>query len=127
MNTTRRTTERGGARLKFLIVAMIICAVAYIGYQFIPVYYQAYQLRDLMQNEVDTAAALGKSPDWVREQIVKNSADYGIPAGATIEPQQQDNRMQVKVRFTKPIFFPGYMYTYEFDYTVKSGTFLSIR
>jgi len=125
MNTKTRASEQGGARLKFLIVAAIIAATAYAGYQFIPVAYQAYQLRDLMQHEVDTAAALGKPPSWVKDQLVKNSADYGIPSDATIDPQQQDNRMEVKVQFTKPIEFPGYVYNYEFDHTAKSGTFLS--
>ncbi len=127
MNTKARASQQGGARLKFLIVATIIAAAGYAGYQFIPLSYQAYQLRDLMQHDVDTAAALGKPPDWVKEQLVKNSADYGIPADATIEPQQQEGRMEVKVRFTKPIEFPGYVYIYEFDHTARSGTFLSTK
>jgi hypothetical protein len=125
MNTKARASEQGGARLKFLIVIAIIAAAVYAGFQFIPVAYQAYRLRDLMQNEVDTAAAMGKPPSWVKDQLVKSSTDYGIPPDATIEPQSQDNRVEVKVRFTKPIEFPGYVYLYEFDHTAKSGTFLT--
>ena len=124
-NIKRRPSEQGGARLKFLIVAAIIAGGFYVGYQFIPVAYQAVYLKDLMQHNVDTAAALGKPPSWIKEQLVKNSVDYGIPADATIEPQQQDNRMEVKVHFTKPIEFPGYVYNYEFDHTARSSTFLS--
>lgn len=127
MNTKARASQQGAAGLKFLIVAAIIAAAGYIGYQFIPLVYQAYELRDLMQHDVDTAAALGKSPDWVKEQLVKKSAEYGIPADATIEPQQQEGRIEVKVHFTKPVEFPGYVYVYEFDHTAKSGTFLSIK
>jgi hypothetical protein len=127
MKTKARASEQGGARLKFIIVVAIIAAGVYAGYQFIPVAYQAYQLKDLMQNEVDTAAGMGKSPAWVKDQLVRKSPEYGIPADATIEPQSQDNRMEVKVRFTKPIEFPGYVYSYEFDYTAKSGTFLSTK
>lgn len=126
-NIKRRSSEQGGARLKFLIVAAIITAGFYAGYQFIPVAYQAFQLKDLMQHNVDTAAALGKPPSWIKEQLVKSSVDYGIPADATIEPQQQDNRMEVKVHFTKPIEFPGYVYNYEFDHTARSSTFLSVK
>jgi hypothetical protein len=127
MNTKARASEHGGTRLNFLIVAAIIAAAVYAGYQFIPVSYQAYQLRDLMQNEVDTAAGLGKSPEWVKDQLVKRSAEYGIPADAVIEPKQQDTRMEVTIRFTRPIEFPGYVYAYEFDHTAKSGTFLSTK
>jgi hypothetical protein len=127
MNTTAGSSERGGARLKFLIVVAIIAAVAFAGYRFIPVAYQSYQLKDLMQNYVDTAVATGKPASWIKDQLVKNSADYGIPADAVITPQQQDNRMEVRVQFKQPIDFPGFVYDYEFDYTAKSATFLSIK
>lgn len=127
MNTIARRSERGGARLKFLIVAAIIAAGAYAGYQFIPIAYQAFQLKDLMQHDVDTAVATGKSSAWVQDQLVKSSEEYGIPANAVITPSQQDNRMQVRVQFTKPVEFPGFVYNYEFDHTAKSSTFLTIR
>lgn len=122
-----RTSELGGARLKFLIVVAIIGAVAYAGYTFIPVAYQSYQLKDLMQHDVDTAVAMGKPASWVKDQLVKSSAEYGIPADALITPVQQENRMEVRVQFTKPIEFPGYVYNYEFDHTARSATFLSIK
>jgi hypothetical protein len=127
MNITARSSERGGARLKFLVVVAIIAAVAYAGYVFIPVAYQSYQLKDLMQHDVDTAVATGKPASWVKDQLVKNSADYGIPADAVISPQQQDNRMEVRVQFKHPLEFPGFVYDYEFDHTAKSATFLSIK
>jgi hypothetical protein len=128
MNTMTRTSERGGARLKFLIAVTIIGIVAYSGYQFIPVAYQAYQIKDLMQHEVDTAASLGKPTSWIKEQLIKSSPEYGIPANAVISPTQTaDNRLELTVQFRHPIEFPGFVYNYDFDHTVKSGTFLSIK
>ncbi len=127
MNTMTRRSERGGARLKFIIVVAVIAAVAYAGYQFIPIAYQAYQIKDLMQHEVDTAIALGQPTSWIRDQLVKSSPEYGIPADAIITPTQQDNRMEVRVQYTQPIEFPGFVYNYQFDHTAKSATFLSIK
>lgn len=127
MNAMTRSSERGGARVKFLIVVAIIGTVAYAGFQFIPVFYQAYQLKDLMQHDVDTAVALGKPAAWVKEQLIKSGPEYGIPADAVITPILQDNRMEVRVQFTQPVVFPGYIYSYEFDHTAKSATFLSIK
>ena len=127
MNRNSRNSERGGARLKFLIVAAIIAIVAYAGYQFVPIGYQAYQLKDLMQHDVDAAAAMGKPDSWVKEQLVKSSAEYSIPPDAVISTQMQANRMEVRVQFKKPVEFPGYTYDYEFDYTARSSTFLSIK
>ena len=127
MNTKPRKSEQGGARLKFVIVAAIIACVAYVGYQSIPVLYRDYQIKDLIRNDVDAGAALGKSPDWIKEQLLKSSAEYGIPANAIITTQAQDNRMEARVQFTQPIEFPGFTYDHEFDYTAKSSTFLTIK
>ena len=122
------SSERGGARLKFLVVITIVAIVGYCGYQFIPVAYQAYQLKDLMQNDVDTAVAMGKPASWIQEQLVKSSLEYGIPKDAVITAvQQPDNRLEVRVQFKHPIEFPGYTYDYEFDHTAKSSTFLTTK
>jgi hypothetical protein len=123
-----KSSERGGARLKFLVVITLVAIVAYCGYQFIPVAYQSYQLKDLMQNDVDTAVAMGKPASWIQDQLVKSSLEYGIPKDAVITAvQQPDNRLEVRVQFKQPIEFPGYTYDYEFDHTAKSSTFLTIK
>lgn len=127
MNTNERTTERGSARLKFIIVIAIIGAVAYMGYMYVPVAYQAYLFKDLMQHDVDVASTQGYPPTWVKDQLVKSAAEYGVPADAVIEPTQRDNRMEVTVQFTKPIEFPGYTYQYSFDHTAKSTAFLTFK
>lgn len=127
MNTRARTSEQGGARLKFILVVAIIAVVAYAAFQFIPVFFQAYQIKDLMQHDVDTAVALGHPPSWIKDQLMKSFPEYGIPADAVITPAQQDNRLEVRVQYTQPIQFPGFVYNYEFDHTAKSATFLSIK
>ncbi len=119
-----RSGERGGARFKFLVVVAIIGLLAYCGYLYIPIAYNAYLFRDLMQRDVDAASALSHTPTWVREQLAKSAPEYGIPADAVITPTQEENRMQVRVQFRLPIEFPGYTYEYEFDKTVKSSQFL---
>lgn len=127
INTVTRNSERGSARLKFVIVVAIIGIIAYCGYQFIPVAYQAYQVKDSMQNYVDTAVAVGHPATWIRDQLVKKLPEYEVPANAVITPSQADNRLEVRVQYTLPIEFPGYTYDYEFDHTAKSATFLSVK
>jgi hypothetical protein len=127
MNTVTRTPDRGSARLKFIVVIAIIGMVAYAGRQFIPVLYQDYQIRDLMQHEVDAAVALGKPTSWITEQLVKSGPEYGIPADAVITPTQQDARLELRVQYTQPVEFLGYVYNYDFDHTVKSSNFFSVK
>ena len=124
MEMKDRRSERGGARLKFLIVIIVIAAVAYAGYLYVPVAYNAYLYKDLMQQKVDTAAALGHPASWVRDQLVKSGPEYDVPTDAQIVPTLKDGRMEVQVQFTWPIEFPGYVYEYNFDHTAHSTEFL---
>jgi hypothetical protein len=124
MTDFARSGERGGARLKFLIVMAILAAVACAGYFYVPVAYNAYLYRDLMQTKVDAAAALGYPPTWVTDQLTKSGPEYYVPPEAVITPTQENDRMQVTVQFSKEIEFPGYTYLYEFDHTAQSTQFL---
>lgn len=124
MPNLTRSKELGGARLKFLIVVAILGLLAYCGYLYIPIAYNAYLFRDLMQRDVDAASALGHPPSWVKNQLEKSAPEYGVPPDAVINPVQSENRMQVTVQFKLPIEFPGYTYEYEFDHTAKSTQFL---
>ena len=120
----QRRGERGSARFNFLVVLAVLGVLAYIGYQYIPVAYQAYLYKDLMLQKVDAAAALGHPPSWVTEQLTRSAPDYDVPPDAQIETVKQAERLEVKVHFVRPIEFPGYTYNYTFDQTVKSTNFV---
>ncbi len=122
-----RHGERGGARLKFLIIFSLVALTAYIGYQYIPVAFQSYQYRDYMQQSVDKGAAMGRTHDWVREQLVKSAREYGVPENANIIIDQNEGAMQARVQFKRPISVPGYTYEYAFDHTVKSSSLWSVK
>ncbi len=125
MEVKNRNGERGSARLKLLVFLIVVAVVAYAGYLYIPVSYNSYLYKDLMQQKVNTAAALGHPANWVKEQLVKSAPEYDIPADAQILPAVRDGRVEVQVQFTRPIEFPGYVYEYNFDHTVQSTEFLS--
>jgi hypothetical protein len=127
LSTALIKSERGSARLKFLIVVVISVAIIYAGYLYVPVAFQAYEFKDVMQTKVDAAAALGHDAGWVTDQLVRNEADYGVPPDAVITPASREGRLEVRVQFKRPISFPGYTYQYEFDHTVISGTFLIVK
>lgn len=124
---TTRANERGGARLKFILVMAAICALGYAAYLYLPVAYDAYVLKDLMQHKVDVAATQGYPAKWVDDQLKKSAEEYGIPPEAEITASPLDQRIQVHVQFTRPIEFPGYTYQYEFDHTARSTEFLTIK
>jgi hypothetical protein len=120
--------ERGGTRLKFLLVMAFIIVVGYVGYQYIPVAYQYSLYKQTMQDDVDKAAMTGQSNAWLREQLQAAGKDYGVPDNAEITTDKINNRLEVRVKFTRPIPLPGYIYQYDFDHTAKStGLFSSAK
>jgi hypothetical protein len=121
------SSERGGARLKLIIAIAVLAAVGYSGYLYVPVAIDAYYFKDAMQNKVDLAATQGYEPPWIQDQLEKSKAEFHVPPEAIITPAKADNRMQVRVQFTRPISFPGFTYNYEFDHTAKSTTFFMIK
>ncbi len=122
-----RPGERGGARAKFIIAIVVFAVVVYAGYLYVPVAIDAYYFKDVMQNKADVAATQGLETIWVKDQLEKSKAEYHVPAEAIITPARNENRIEVRVQFTRPISFPGYTYNYDFDYTAKSSTFLVIK
>ena len=123
----RRSDERGSATLKFLIVMAILGSIAYAGYLYIPVAFQAQAYKETMQHYTDVAATQGYPPSWTAEQLLKTGAEYDVPSTAVITPLRRDNRLEVRVQFVREIEFPGYTYNYEFDHTVKSTAFLVFK
>ena len=123
----QKSNERGSARLKFLLVVFILGAAGYAAYLFIPIAYQAYLFKDLMQHDADVAASMGYQATWVSDQLKKSLAEYGIPDDATINSAQRDGRIEVRVQYTHLIQFPGYPYEYQFDHTARSTPFLTFK
>jgi hypothetical protein len=122
-----KNNELGGARLKLIIVLVIIAVVVYVGYLYIPVAVDAYYFKDAMQNKVNLAAAQGYDPSWLSDQLSKSRPEFHVPDDAVITPAQKDGRMEVRVQFTRPISFPGFTWNYDFDYTARSTSFLTVR
>ena len=123
-----RHGERGSARLKFIIVLVVVAAAGYMAFQYVPVAYQSSRYKTRMQDVVTEAAASGKGVEWVRSQLEASAEDNGIPKDAKIMPVVQEGRMIVTVQFTRPInLLPGYTYSYNFDHTVKSADLLTVK
>ena len=122
-----RPSERGGARAKFIVFIAIFAILAYVGVMYIPVAVDAYYFKDVMQSKVDAAAVQGFDAAWVTDQLKKSQREHNVPDEAVISPSTKDNRVEVRVQFTRPISFPGFTYNYEFDHTARSTAFLTVK
>jgi hypothetical protein len=123
-----RHGERGAARLKFIVVLAVVALVAYMGVQYVPVAYQAYQFKKVMDDSTETASAGGKSIEWLKGQIRSSANEYSVPPDSLkmTEPVIRDGRIEVTAQYTRPVnILPFWTYNYNFEHTSKSSTFFS--
>jgi hypothetical protein len=127
-NSAARHDERGEARMKLIVVLAVVALIGYMGFQYVPVAYQAYQFKKVMDDSTETASAAGKSIEWLKSQIKASANEYSVPADSfkLTEPVVRDGRIEVTAQFTRPInILPFWTYNYNFDHTSKSSTFFS--
>ena len=121
----RRANERGGSRLNLLIVLAVLGAVAYAGYQYVPVAYQASQLKIFMEDTVNKAVVTDKNAKWAEEQLRKSLPEYGAPPNALITVGNRESRLEANVQYTIPIPLIVTTYQYKFNHTTRSSNFFS--
>lgn len=132
MRNENRRSERGGAGIKLLLVALVLILIGHAGYNYIPVAYQGQSFKQEMQTAVINGISMpgmGKPPvDVVKEKLIAAARNNDIPANAVIQVKQNSGSVQARVAYSKqvPILpFGIYTRTYEFDHTATPNGFLT--
>jgi len=121
-----RHGERGGARLNFILVAVVIALVGYSAYNYAPIAYDAYLFKDFMQETVNKAAyPPGQTNEWVSQQLRAAAKDYDMPPDMTVNVQKEEGHITARVQWSRPVQLPGYTYEYRFDHTARSSGFIN--
>ena len=125
-----RTSERGSAGVKFLLIFIVLALVANAGFNYVPVAYNGASFRQ----EMDTAVvkALGSSGrlkplDVVTASLQKATADHNLPEDAFIEIKPVNGVVEAHVSYTTPVNmlpFGIYKYDYNFDHVAKPTGYL---
>jgi len=127
----KRSSEHGGAGVKFLIIAVVLFLIGNAAIHFIPVAYNGESLKQDMQTAVVQGLAMpGRmSPvDMVKQKIQNSVQSNDIPPDAFVEVKLVNKVVQAHVAYTKevPILpFGIYNYQYEFDHTATPTGFLT--
>ncbi len=126
-----RSSERGGATVKFLAVAIVLVLVAHAGYNYVPVAYEGASFRQ----EMDTAVVKGlaapgrlKPEDIVKNHLERAAKDNNLPAEAVIEVVPMGKFVQASATYTKPVNmlpFGIYKYNYEFNHVAAPVGYLT--
>jgi hypothetical protein len=125
-----RSSERGGAGIKFLLVFLALAVAANAGINYVPVAYQGASFKQ----EMDTAVVKGlgasgriKPLEAVTASINKAVFDYDIPADAYVNIKPVNGIIEAHVVYSRDIDmlpFGIYKYKYNFDYLAKPTGYL---
>lgn len=108
--------ERGEGRIRFLLTLLVIAVTAYVGVQFIPVYWRAIQMQDATQEIVSQAVVQNLRDNDVRARLEEKAGEFNLPDNKKIELLRNGKKMIVRVSYTRDIVLPFYTYPWKFDF-----------
>ena len=88
-------SQRGGGRLKAIVVTVLLVAGAYTCFKVVPIYMNEYQLQDKMQEVARFATVSHRTDDELRDTIWQEIQDLGIPA------RKEDIKIENTGRYAK--------------------------
>lgn len=127
----RQNSEHGGAGVKFLLILAALFLIANAGYNYIPVAYEAQDLRQEMETSVVQAMVLPPASDPIgttKIRLRRAAVANNVPQDVYIDVKQVSGIFQARVFYVKQIKilpFGLYDYTYHFDHTATPTGFLA--
>ncbi|MEJ7847883.1 MAG: hypothetical protein WKF92_07350 [Pyrinomonadaceae bacterium] len=126
----KRSSERGSAGTKFLMIVVILFLIGNAAVNYIPVAYDGASFKEQMDAAVVKALAASgqmKPLDIANGTVRRAATDYNVPADAFVEVKPVNGVIQAHVVFQKKVNilpFGIYKYDYNFDYVARPVGFL---
>lgn len=124
-------SQRGSASLKLLRTLLIFYLLGYALFNYLPVAYNAENLRSEMHAAVLQGMSLpptmGNPVEVTKKRISAIMKTNNVPSYAYFEIKQVNNVIQARVAYIQPVPilpFGLYDYNYQFDYTTNNGNYL---
>ena len=74
------TSERGGGKIKAILVTVVLAFAVYAAVKIVPPYAAEYQLADKIQEQARFAVVNHYTDEQIRDNVYKVVQDLGIPA-----------------------------------------------
>lgn len=113
----RGSRERGEGRAGLVFAIIVVAASIFAGIKFVPVYVGAYDLRETVRREAQTASI--KTDKQIRQMIVAKALekDFPIQQGDVIITRPNNAKIVLKVDFRVPIDLA--LFTFNYHYKQK--------
>ncbi|MHB8526600.1 MAG: DUF4845 domain-containing protein [Candidatus Acidiferrales bacterium] len=123
MSRASRNGEQGGARIKSLIVLILLGAFVFCCVKIIPSYLANYELQDSMRQMAAYASAYRKQDSDIRSDVEKKVKELGIPADSKdIQVSDVSGNVQISVDYTVPVDLAVYQLQLHFHPQVNNAS-----
>jgi hypothetical protein len=112
-----RSRECGGAKLNLFLTLVVLAAMGISAVKIVPPYVNNYELQDSMRTEAEFAESgyPKKTPDDVRQDVLKKAQDLGIPAGPQdIQLDMANGNVSISLDYSIPVDLYVYQLTLQF-------------
>jgi hypothetical protein len=101
--------ERGGGKIKAILVTAILAFAVYAAVKIVPPYAAEYQLADKMQEQARFAIVNRYTDEQIRDNVYKVVQDLDIPAKReTIKVEVSQQIVKISMDYTVPIDLLAY-------------------
>jgi len=108
----------GKGRLGCLFSLLIVVALGYFGYKFIPPYMGHYEFKDALDQIAAYRAARPAEKRAIQDEVMAKAKELGIPLKREdIKVRQEEEKVYITVKYTVPIDLPTQVYELNFDFT----------
>ena len=128
--TNKRSSERGGAAVKFLLIFLVLALVGNAGWNYVPVAYEGASFRQ----EMDTAVVKGlgasgrmQPMEIVTASMTRARKDYNLPEDTFIEVKPVNGIVEAHVVYSREVNmlpFGLYKYQYNFEHHARPVGYL---
>jgi hypothetical protein len=113
--STKRESERGGSKLKTLLLIIVLGAFVFAAVKIVPPYFANYQMQDSMETEARFAIANRKPLEEIRDDVWKKAQELGIPTKRDdIKVTTNQSAIEISIHYTVPIDLQVYQFTLDF-------------
>jgi hypothetical protein len=120
-SAARLLRSSGKGNLGCLFGLLIVGALGYLGYKFLPHYMSHFELKDAL-NEIAVYRAAGtrggSEKQTIQEEVIAKAKELGIQLKREdIKVRQEEEKVTITVKYTVPVDLPNQVYNLKFEFT----------
>jgi hypothetical protein len=117
----RSLRSSGKGNVGCLFSLLILVALGYLGYKFVPHYVSHYELKDAL-NEIAVyrvaGIKAGAEKQTIQEEVIAKAKGLGITLKREdIKVRQEEEKIYITVKYTVPVDLPNQVYNLDFEFT----------